>query len=121
MSDLSEIYGTDYKSKAYQSKILSIINSIGTNLSNEHYRFTLNDINELFQSESMPNNVIDALITKVMKNQALIMRHINKHTNDINMIPILIVNVPIEYFYVIDKNKARAYFIYITPTEVNAY
>ena len=121
MASINDVYGKNYETKAYESKIISIINNIGRNLGNEHYRFSLNDINEIFQGESMPTNVINALLNKVNKSDSIIIRHINKLSNEINMIPIFILNSPVEYFYIIDKKKKRAYFIYITPTEVNAY
>jgi hypothetical protein len=123
MVEINEVYGLDYQMKSIDSRINSLIDNLGNNIANEQYRFRLHDTADLWNNgNKMSQGTVSKLINKVMSvNKRLYMCHINQNTNAINMIPVLIAGTPVEYFYIVDQDKARVYFIYITPNEVNAY
>jgi hypothetical protein len=123
MADLSDVYGQNYEDESRQSRLDYIINNLANNISHRQFKFRLHDNNELWDSsQNLKKKVIDSLINKVKNiNKKLHVNHIDKNSEKINMLPELIVDTPIEYFYIIDAELGRAYFIYITPTEVNSY
>src|SRR5690242_429756 len=123
MADLSDVYGQNYQVEATQGRIDYIINNLAKNLAHRQFKFHLHDNNELWDGmQNLKKQYIDLLIQKISTiNKKLHFIHINKNSEQINMLPELIIDTPVEYFMVIDADMGRAYFIYITPTEVNSY
>lgn len=123
MADLSDVYGQNYQTESKQSRVDYILNNLANNISHRQFKFHLHDNNELWQgSQDLTPQNIDALIKKIQNlNKKFHVKHLNKHSNDINMLPELLIDTPVEYFLIIDSELGRAYFIYITPTEVNSY
>ena len=123
MADLTDVYGQNFQAEAQQSRLDYIINNLANNISHRQFRFRLHDNNELWDgSKNLKKSAIETLIVKVQNiNKKLHMMHLNKNSDQINMLPELIIDTPVEYFLIIDADFGRAYFIYITPTEVNSY
>lgn len=122
MVEINEVYGGDYQRQSLESKINTLVNNMANNIANEQYRFRLQDTTDLWNANRMKQFVIDRLIGRISStNKNLYIANINANTDEINMIPVLIANSPVEYFYIIDQEKSRAYFLYITPEEVNTY
>ena len=70
----------------------------------------------------MLSQVSDTIIQKVKNiNKQMCLLPIDQQSKAINMLPELIIDSPVEYFWMIDGEFNRAYFIYITPYEVGAY
>ncbi len=123
MADLSDVYGQKFQQESSQARINYVINIIANNLGNRQFKFKLADANHLWDAnQSLPTNLITNLIHKVHHNNPkLTIKHINKYSDQINMLPELIMDTPVEYFLIIDAELGRAYIIYITPTEVHSY
>ena len=123
MANISDAYGINYQQDSINSKNAGNVEMLANNIANGMYQFKLHDTSDLWNvNNKMKNNVISNLINKIQfVNNNLSVNHINQNTNKINMVPVLITGTPIEYFYIVDKSKARVFMIYITPTEVNCY
>jgi len=123
MADLSDVYGQNFQVEAQQSRIDYILNNLSNNIAHRQFKFRLHDTNELWdRSQNLSMQTINALITKVKHiNKKMHIIHLDKNSNQINMLPELVIDTPVEYFLIIDADFGRAYFIYITPTEVNSY
>jgi len=123
MADLSDVYGATYQDDAKTAKNNYTINTIANNMAHRQFGFKLPDALDLWDSAyNLPPRTIAAIIQKVRGiNKQIVLFHIDKKSRDINMLPELIIETPVEYFWIIDGEYHRAYFVYITPYEVNAY
>jgi hypothetical protein len=123
MADLSDVYGNNYQTEATQSRLDYIINNLCNNIAHRQFKFRLNDTIELWAgAQNLQKSLIDSLIKKVNNvNKKITMVHLNKNSPQINMLPELVIDSPVEYFLIIDAELNRAYFIYMTPFEVNSY
>jgi hypothetical protein len=123
MASLSDAYGADYQAESKMAKTRQILSNIANNLAHRQFNFRLVDTYDLWtQTQALPDETIRILAGKVIGiNSHMNLFHIRKNTEEINMLPELIVGTPVEYFYIIDGEFHRAYFVYITPTEVGAY
>jgi hypothetical protein len=124
MADLSDVYGNNFQSQSQKSKIDHIISIIVTNISHRQFKFRMYDSDDLWKGSGydLEKNIIDSIITKTQNlNNHLTVVHLHKNTEQINMLPELIIDVPVEYFMIIDEEYNKAYFIYLTPYEVNSY
>jgi methionyl-tRNA synthetase len=123
MADLSDVYGQNFQTESYELRLNYILNNLANNIAHRQFKFHLHDNNELWnKSQNLTPQAIKTLIAKVKGvNKRMHLIHINKNSNQINMLPELIIDTPVEYFLIIDEEFGRAYFIYITPTEVNSY
>jgi hypothetical protein len=123
MAELSDAYGQNYQDESKVSRNNYILNNVVNNLAHRQFNFRLFDSNELWDtSNNIPQSIIETLTNKVKTiNKYMCLHHLDKKSDQINMIPELIVETPVEYFLMIDGEFHRAYFIYITPYEVSAY
>jgi hypothetical protein len=123
MAELNDVYGEHYQDEAKQSKNNYLLNTITNNIAHRQFSFRLFDSSDLWdQSDNLSTQVLDEINKKVQSiNKQMVVCHIDKKSNQVNMLPELVVETPVEYFLVIDGDLHRAYFIYITPSEVNAY
>lgn len=123
MADLSDVYGSNYFVESQQSRVDYLLNNMANNIAHRQFKFGLNDTNELWNnSQSMNDQYINHLINKIKQiNKKLYFMHLKKNTHQINMLPELIQDTPVEYFLIVDSEYARAYLLYITPFEVNPY
>jgi hypothetical protein len=58
-------------------------------------------------------------ITQINKNMT--MKQLDPASDDIQLLPELIIDTPVEYFVIIDRETSKVYYIYMTPDEINAY
>jgi len=123
MADLSDVYGTHYQAESATAKTNYIINTIANNVAHRQFNFKLTDSRDLWDHNyDMLHTMIDKLVNKVKAiNHQMCLLYIDKQSDKINMLKELVVNSPVEYFWIIDGEFNRAYFIYITPYEVTAY
>lgn len=123
MADLSDVYGQDFQNEARTARIDHLINVLANNIGHRQFKFKLHDNKELWSAEqNLKPEIIKLLITKIKSvNSKLHPIHINKRSPQLNLLPELIIDTPVEYFMIIDGEMNRAYYIYITPTEVNSY
>jgi hypothetical protein len=123
MAEIDDVYGTNYQSECRELRNNHIIHFISNNIAHRNFNFNLFDCEHLWDSSGNLNmSIIDELIKKIcIVNPKMHMFHINRHSNEINMLPELVINVPVEYFWIIDEEYSRIYFIYITTREVGAY
>lgn len=123
MADLNDIYGNNYQNESKNSKNNYVINTIANNIAHRQFNFKLFDSSDLWDiSNNLSSHTIDAITQKIKNiNKQMYMYHIDKKSHNINMLPELVIDTPVEYFWIIDGEYQRAYFIYMTPHEVNAY
>lgn len=123
MSELEDVYGQNYLDESKQSKNNYVLNTIANNLAHRQFNFRLFDTGDTWDSNQMlPAQVINTIINKVKNiNKQMCLFHLDKTSEQVNMLPELIVDSPVEYFWIIDGELHRAYFIYMTPHEVGAY
>jgi len=125
MTELSDVYGSDYASHSSKSRLEQTVNIIVNNFVNRQFKFRIHDTQDMWVggSNDMKPDVIRFLISKVQQrsNGKMTISHIGKKTQSVNMLPELIVDAHVEYFMIIDPEYKRAYFVYITSNEVNAF
>ena len=123
MAELNDVYGQNYQDESKSSKVNYVLNTITNNLAHRQFNFRLVDSADLWDvRHNLSTTSIESLIQKVKAmNKQMCLVHLDKTSNKINMLPELVVDSPVEYFMIIDGEFHRAYFIYITPYEVNAY
>jgi hypothetical protein len=123
MAELQDVYGTNYLDESKQCKSNHVINHIANNIANKQFNFRLFESDDIWDaSHNLPPQVIETLIKKVRTiNKQICLVYLDKKSDSINMLPELIIDSPVEYFWIIDGETHKAYFIYITPHEVGAY
>lgn len=121
MTSISAVYGGDFQQSSLNAKNSSTIANLANNIANRQFNMRLHDTLDFWRGNRIPSEYVKALLIQTMKiNTKLYMEHIDPNSADINMFPVLIENSPVEYFYIIDNDTAKAYFIYITPKEINS-
>jgi hypothetical protein len=123
MASLTDAYGDNYQSESKLSKGSYVINTIANNIAHRQLSFRLFDTADLWDSSpNLSPQVIDTLTHKIKNiNKQIHLFHIDKTSKQLNMIPELVLDIPVEYFMILDAEYHRSYFIYITPREVNSY
>jgi hypothetical protein len=124
MAELNTVYGDNYQNESQQSKVNHVLNTIINNIAHRQFNFRLFDSIDLWDPTThiIPRSSIETMIRKVKEiNKQMQMIHLDKKSDQVNMLPELIVDSPVEYFMIVDGEYRKAYFIYITPYEVNAY
>lgn len=95
---------------------------IVNNVAHRQFNVRLFDSFDLWESGRISPALIQTIIDKVKAaNNQMHLIYLDKTSPQINMLPSLVVDSPVEYFWIIDAETRRSYFIYITPYEVNAY
>jgi hypothetical protein len=122
MAELDAVYGTTYQDDWKKSKNDHVVNHVANNLAHRQFNFHLSDTTDLWNTEhQLPPEVVTSIANKVNGgNKKMHLFHIPKKSEQINMFPELVVDSPVEYFMLIDADFHRAYFIYLTPSEVCA-
>jgi hypothetical protein len=123
MSSLKEVYGDDFHAQAYQSRVDHILNIITNNISHREFVYQLDNCDPLWNGDHLGKEIIKRICDRVQEmNSQLTVRHIDlEHPEQRKMLPFLIKNTSIEYFYIIDKELLRCYIIFITPAQMGAY
>lgn len=123
MAEIKEVYGQNFCEESQQSKIDYLISQIANNVAHRQFNFRLTDPISLWDNKSSlkPQTII-TLSNKVKQiNPKMQLRYLNSQSKQINMLPRLVVGAPVEYFMLIDQEYGRAYFLYLTHNEINAY
>jgi len=123
MADLQDVYGTNYLTDSKQCKNNHVVNHIVNNIANRHFNFRVFDSNDIWDlSHNISPQIIEIIINKIKGiNKKMQLFYLDKTSEKINMLPTLIIDSPVEYFWIVDGELNRAYFIYITPCEVGAF
>src|SRR5437016_2783248 len=102
MADLSDVYGQNFQNEARQSRVDFILNGMANNIGHRQFKFKLHDTKDLWDgSQNLTKTNINNLINRVTAvNKKLHMKHLDKNSPQINMLPELIIDIPIEYFLI---------------------
>lgn len=125
MAELGDVYGANYQQDIKTSRINNQLNIISNNLANRQFTFKLTDSKDLWHNQSngdLDSVVISQLIQRTMGlNNQLRVFHLRKNTKDTNVLPVLLIDTPVEYFMIIDNEMNRCYLIYMTPSQIGAF
>ena len=126
MSNISDVHGKDFKIFSHNAKSKSTINNLANNIANKQFSMRLHDMNDFWNANHLSPDFVNNMVIMVRKiNPKMYVEWIDPNKADINMFPILIENSPVEYFFVVDDidsiDSVRAYFMYITPKEINTF
>lgn len=123
MAEISDVYGSDFQNEAKKAKVGHQVNTIANNLAHRQMNFRLFDSLDLWDSSHrIPPTVIQTIIQKIQSiNPKLHVIALDKQSEQINLLPSLIIDTPVEYLWMIDAEYHRSYFVYLTPYEVNAF
>ena len=122
MSELEEVYGSNYQTQSRQYDTDKVVKDIANNLAHRNY-VLMKDSAPLWKDNNLPKKTIQALIKTVSKiNPHMRLTHVSKTSSMINIFP-AIINGPCEYFVLTDLSKNRVVLesVYITPGAVNAF
>ena len=123
MSSLQEAYGDNYHQESHQSRIDHILNVIVNNIAHREFVYTLDQCDLLWNNDHLDSNIIQKICKKVNDiNPQLKVNHIDiNHYNQKKMLPYLLENTPVEYFYIIDEEMLKCHIIFITPSQIGVY
>ena len=120
MATINEVYGNDYQQRAGDARILHAVRLYVTNMAHKQFTFR-NSAPELFNGGNMHPEVVQLMQAQLKElNPDLVLVHVPKTSEDVNMFPYLI-NGPVEYFSIVEVSKNQTYFLYITPLVMEAY
>ncbi len=118
MTSLTKLYGINYKEQSLNDKVNTIIKNISDNIISKNLNINI-DTKSLWDKYNMKPNVINNIINtvKFKSNDDISIHYINKQNpKQLQMLPYLIDETPVEYFYILDKITGNLYFIYISDT-----
>lgn len=123
MAELNDIYGSNYQQESLLSKNNYVINTIANNIAHRQLSFRLFDTSDLWDiSHKLPLHVINSIQQKInIINKNIRLYNIDKKSVRIKMFPYLVIDTPVEYFWIIDLEYQKSYFMYMTPREVAVY
>jgi len=119
MSRLTDVYGQDYKQTTSLSKAKMVINNITNNLSHRNFNYRI-DTSVLWDANGsikLPHIIEIIELVKILKPK-FELHHINKYSDEINMIHVHVSGTPAEYIIVIDKEYSKVYSIFITKDDI---
>ena len=118
VSKLEDVYGKNFINDSMNSKIEQIINTISNNMSHRHFIYNL-DSSSLWNIKNINLEHVIKIINNISNiNKNLIAIHINKNSDQINLIHTLINGINVEYFIIIDKEYMKIYCVYLTPVDM---
>ena len=119
MSKLTDVYGHDYQQTTIQSKAKMIINNIANNICHRHFNYRIDNSVLWDASGSIRLSHIIEIIDRVKTLKPKFeIHHINKHTDEINMIHVHVIGTPVEYMIIIDKEYSKVYSLFITKDDI---
>lgn len=122
MAEISTVYGTNYFEEAKSSRINHIAKIIAANISNYQFEQHLDMSSIWNEDNSLKYEAVDVLLKSIMSNNPkMVVTHINKSTNEINMLPYFIQGDSVEYFRVIDTVRNKIIFFFVTPKGTGVY
>ena len=123
MSSLQEVFGDSYHQQAYQSRVDHILNIITNNIAHREFVYRLDGCDLLWSNNCIDPTIIKKICDRVKSiNPKLEVKHIDlNHPVQKKILPFLLENTPVEYFYIIDQDMMKCYLIFITPSQIGAY
>lgn len=123
MSNLNEVYGSDYQDKAIQQREDHLVELITNNLSHREFTFHLDNSENIWRGNRLSKSAIEKICQRVSdKNFKLKLVPVNLNRADHrSLIPYFIENEPCEYFYMIDSELDRFYLVFLTPSIMGAF
>ena len=122
MAEISSVYGANYFQEAKTSRINHVAKIIAANISNYQFEQHL-DMSSLWNEDnSLKHDAVNILLDSIMQNNPkMIATHIDKSSNDVNMLPYFIKGDSVEYFRVIDTVRSKIIFFFATPKGTGVY
>ena len=122
MAEISTVYGTNYFEEAKSSRINHIAKILAANISNYQFEQHLDMSSIWNEDNSLKYEAVDVLLKSIMSNNPkMVVTHINKSKNEINMLPYFIQGDSVEYFRVIDTVRNKIIFFFVTPKGTGVY
>ena len=120
MATINEVYGNDFRQEAFSARVGHITDLIAGNFANLTFSLR-HDYSPVFRSTGMAQREIDEIVAKAWAlNQDILVLPIRKGTAETTMLPYLL-NVPAEYFRVVDMPKQKIYLVYVSVDNMEAY
>ena len=122
MAEISKVYGSNYFEEAKRSRINHVAKILAANISNYQFEQHL-DMSSLWNEDnSLKQDAVNILVDSILQNNPkMAVTHINKSSNDLNMLPYFIEGDSVEYFRVIDTVRSKIIFFFVTPKGTGVY
>ncbi len=122
MAEISNVYGANYFEEAKRSRINHVAKILAANISNYQFEQHL-DMSSLWnEDKSLKQDAVNILVDSILQNNPkMVVTHINKQTDDLNMLPYFIQGDSVEYFRVIDTVRSKIIFFFVTPKGTGVY
>ena len=122
MAEISNVYGANYFEEAKRSRINHVAKILAANISNYQFEQHL-DMSSLWnEDKSLKQDAVNILIDSILQNNPkMAVTHINKQTDELNMLPYFIQGDSVEYFRVIDTVRSKIIFFFVTPKGTGVY
>tara|TARA_Y100000389_G_C17088388_1_gene330079 strand:- start:45 stop:413 length:369 start_codon:yes stop_codon:yes gene_type:complete len=122
MAEISNVYGANYFEEAKRSRINHVAKILAANISNYQFEQHL-DMSSLWNEDnSLKLDAVNILVDSILQNNPkMAVTHINKQSNDLNMLPYFIQGDSVEYFRVIDTVRSKIIFFFVTPKGTGVY
>ena len=122
MAEISSVYGANYFQEAKTSRINHVAKIIAANISNYQFEQHL-DMSSLWNEDnSLKQDAVNILVDSILQNNPkMAVTHIDKQSNDLNMLPYFIQGDSVEYFRVIDTVRSKIIFFFVTPKGTGVY
>ena len=122
MAEISNVYGANYFEEAKRSRINHVAKILAANISNYQFEQHL-DMSSLWNEDnSLKLDAVNILVDSILQNNPkMAVTHINKQTDDLNMLPYFIQGDSVEYFRVIDTMRSKIIFFFVTPKGTGVY
>jgi hypothetical protein len=122
MAEISNVYGANYFEEAKRSRINHVAKILAANISNYQFEQHL-DMSSLWNEDnSLKQDAVNILVDSILQNNPkMAVTHIDKQSNDLNMLPYFIQGDSVEYFRVIDTVRSKIIFFFVTPKGTGVY
>jgi hypothetical protein len=122
MAEISNVYGANYFEEAKRSRINHVAKILAANISNYQFEQHL-DMSSLWNEDnSLKHDAVNILVDSILQNNPkMAVTHINKQTDELNMLPYFIQGDSVEYFRVIDTVRSKIIFFFVTPKGTGVY
>ena len=112
MASINEVYGKEYSHQSYDERIKFLCDHISSNFANLNFQVR-QDYKPLFKLDGIEDCNIKQIISKTAAiNPDIIVIRLDKD-HDSAMLPYFL-NIPVEYFRIIDLVRKKIYLVYIS-------
>jgi hypothetical protein len=121
MAELFDLYGENHQNESKMSRLDHVAKVIATNVSNYEFNQKF-DMSSLWENNNFKSEVSENISDSIFHNNSnLIALHINKHSNEKNILPYFINEPNVEYFRLIDLQRNKIIIFYVTPYGVGVF